>query len=64
MVIISVAYYADNDEIKSAVLKSDDLRRRALDILCDMPEYYSMTRSQKNKAYDEIKKQLLQNDGE
>ena len=60
-IIISVGYYAGNDEIKRAVLKSDDLRRRTLDILCDMPEYSGMNLSEKNRTYDEIKRQLMQN---
>lgn len=53
---ISVAYFAENEDIKKTVLKSDETRRKTLNHCYSIPGYESLSLTEKNKKYDEIKK--------
>ena len=56
--IVSVAYYAENDAIKNAVLLSDQIRNEALNRLCALPSYSCKSLKWKNKYYDYFKKKV------
>jgi hypothetical protein len=53
--IISVAYFAETEEIRNAVLQSDTIRRRTLKACYEIPGYEALPLSDKNRAYDAVK---------
>ena len=59
MNIVSVAYYAESEEIKRAVLLSDYVRAETLRRLCALPSYGCKPLKWKNLYYDYFKKQVL-----
>lgn len=56
--IRSVAHYAENESIKEAVLESDVLRNKTLNACYDIPGYEKLSREDKNKLYDLVKKSI------
>jgi flagellar basal body-associated protein FliL len=58
MNVLSVGYFSNNKEIKQAVLKSDQIRNKALKLCTQTAGYETMTLEQKNKLYDSIVSQL------
>ncbi len=57
-IIQSVAYYAENDQIKNAVLKSDALREKVLIACYGIPGYKELPLSEKNAIYDHMRERL------
>ena len=57
--IISVAYFAESDEIRDSVLRSDYVRDETLKRLCARPSYNCKSLKWKNRYYDYFKKQVL-----
>jgi len=57
--ILSVASFAENAEIASAVIKSDNIRHAALNICYAMPDYESLPLNQKNTIYDRVVKGII-----
>ena len=57
--IISVAYYSDDANIRNAVLASDNIRHRALNICYETPGYESLPLAEKNSYYAKIRAQLM-----
>ena len=56
--IVSVAYYAENEEIKKSVLLSDSIRHEALRRLCAIPSYDCKSLKWKNRYYDYFKQKV------
>ena len=57
--IVSVAYYADSEEVKKAVLQSDYIRNETLNRLTALPSYSCKSLAWKNRYYDYFKKQVI-----
>lgn len=57
--IISVAHYAKDREVTKAVLESDSIRNKALDICYAIPGYVDLPREEKNKIYDKIRSDFM-----
>ena len=53
--LISVAAYVKNDEVRKVVLKSDNIRRRTLERCYSIPGYADLPRKVQNAVYDNIK---------
>ena len=53
--IISVAAYVKNVEVRKAVLKSDDIRSRTLEKCYTIPGYIELPRKVKNAVYDKVR---------
>ncbi len=53
--IISAAFYAENEDIAKAVLKSDLIRRTALDVCYAIPGYAELPLEEKNRIYDKVR---------
>ena len=53
--IISVAAYVKDDEVRRAVLKSDNIRRRTLEKCYSIPEYADLPLKVKNVVYDNVR---------
>ena len=53
--VISIANYADDPAVKEAVLASDTLRHKTLDVCYKIPGYNALPRPDRNKLYDLIK---------
>lgn len=56
--VVSVAHFADNREVKGAVLQSDALRKQILDVCHQIPGYKDMPHEDKNRLYDLVKKSV------
>ena len=56
--IVSVAYYADSEDVEKAVLLSDHIRNEALRRTCALPSYNCKTLKWKNRYYDYFKKKV------
>lgn len=56
---ISVAAYAQNDEVKRAIIESDNIRRLTLDACYAIPGYIDLALKDKNEIYDKTKAALL-----
>ena len=54
--IISVAAYVKDDEVRKVVLKSDNIRFRALERCYSIPGYADLPRKVKNAVYDKVRK--------
>lgn len=54
--VVSVAHFAENAEVKKAVLQSDALRNEVLNRCYGIPGYASLPLEDKNKLYDLVKK--------
>ena len=52
--IISVAAYASG-EVRKAVLKSDNIRRKTLEKCYSIPGYAELPRKVKNAVYDNVR---------
>ena len=52
--IISIAHFAENEDIKKTVLKSDEIRRKTLDHCYSLPGYESLPLTEKNKVYRKV----------
>ena len=57
--VISVAHSANNADVARTVLASDEIRRRTLEKCYSIIGYSSLTLSEKNKIYDEVKQAIL-----
>ena len=57
--IISVAHYAKDREVAKAVLESDSIRNKALDICYAIPGYVDLPLEEKNKIYDKIRSDFM-----
>ena len=53
--IISVAEYVKDNEVREVVLKSDNIRRRTLEKCYSIPGYADLPRKVQNAVYDNIK---------
>ena len=53
--IISVAAYVKDDEVRKVVLKSDNIRLRTLERCYSIPGYADMPRKVKNAVYDNVR---------
>lgn len=58
MNVLSIAYFTNNEEVKQTVLKSDQIRNKALKLCVQTAGYNNMSLDEKNKLYDTIVKQL------
>lgn len=56
--IRSVAHYAENKEIRDAVLESDRLRNLTLNACYKIPGYEKLPREDKGRLYDLVKKSV------
>lgn len=56
MNVLSVGYFSDNEKIKTAVLKSDQIRKQTLKLCKQTAGYEAMTLEQKNKLYNTLHK--------
>ena len=57
--LTSVAYYAENEEIKRSVLASDAIRRETLKACYSIEGYAALPLNEKNAIYDAIKKGII-----
>ena len=57
---VSVASFAENEEMKKAVLQSDYIRNETLNRLCAMPSYNCKSLKWKNIYYDYFKKKVME----
>ena len=53
--IISVAAYVKDDEVRKAVLKSDNIRNRTLEKCYVIPGYAELSLEEKNALYDKVR---------
>ena len=53
--IISVAEYVRDNEVRKAVLRSDRIRNRTLEKCYSIPGYAELPRKVKNAVYDNVK---------
>ena len=53
--IISVAEYVRDNEVRKVVLRSDCIRNRALEKCYSIPGYAELPRKVKNAVYDNVK---------
>ena len=53
--IISVAAHVKDDEVRKAVLKSDNIRSRTLEKCYVIPGYAELPLKEKNAMYDKIR---------
>ena len=53
--IISVAEYVRDNEVRKVVLKSDNLRRRTLEKCYSIPGYADLPRKVQNAVYDNVR---------
>ena len=53
--IISVAAYVKDDEIRKVVLKSDNIRSRTIEKCYTIPGYIELPRKVKNAVYDRVR---------
>ena len=53
--IISVAAYVKDDEVREVVLKSDNIRRRTLERCYSIPGYADLPRKVRNVVYDNVR---------
>ena len=53
--IISVAAYVKDDEVRKAVLNSDNIRSRTLEKCYAIPGYTELPRKVKNAVYDKVR---------
>ena len=53
--IISVAAYVKDDEVRKAVLNSDNIRSRTLEKCYTIPGYAELPLKEKNAMYDKIR---------
>ena len=58
MNVLSVAYFSGNEEIKTTVLNSDQIRTKVLKLCLETPGYNDIQLEEKNKLYDSIKNKL------
>jgi len=58
MNVLSVAYFSGNEEIKTTVLNSDQIRTKVLKLCLKTPGYNDIQLEEKNKLYDSIKNKL------
>lgn len=54
--IRSVAQFAGNKTVRTVVLESDEIRKKALDTCYKIPGYENLDKEDKNKLYDLVKK--------
>ena len=59
MNVLSIAYFTNNEEVKQTVLKSDQIRNKALKLCVQTAGYESMTLEEKNKLYDTIVQKII-----
>jgi hypothetical protein len=57
--VLSVAYFAENEEVKNAIIQSDYIRRATLNRLWALPGVADMDRISRNKLYDKIKQDVI-----
>ena len=53
--IISVAEYVKDNRVREVVLKSDNIRRRALEKCYSVPGYADLPRKVRNAVYDNVR---------
>ena len=53
--IISVAEYVRDNEVRKVVLKSDNIRRRTLEKCYSIPGYAELPRKVRNAVYDNVR---------
>ena len=53
--IISVAEYVRDNEVRKVVLKSDNIRRRTLEKCYFIPGYAELPRKVRNAVYDNVR---------
>ena len=53
--VISVAEYVRDNEVRKAVLRSDYIRRRTLEKCYSIPGYLELPRKVKNAVYDNVR---------
>ena len=53
--IISVAEYVRDNEVRKVVLKSDNIRRRTLEKCYFIPGYADLPRKVRNAVYDNVR---------
>lgn len=58
MNVLPVAHFSNNEEIKQTVLKSDQIRNKALKLCVQTTGYNNMSLNEKNKLYDSIVNQI------
>ena len=56
--IISVAAYVKDEEIRRVVLKSDNIRCRTLEKCYAIPGYAELSLKEKNAVYDKVRKMV------
>lgn len=56
--ILSAAHFAENNEVKAAVLESNALRNETLNVCYGIPGYKLLPREEKIKLYDLVKKSI------
>lgn len=56
--VISIAYFAENPEVMAAILQSDEIRRRALEICLAIPGYNELPLEEKNAIYDKVRDKI------
>ena len=57
--VVSIAWACDDPALRDGVLLGDEIRRRALSMLCAMSCYKSLTLAQKNRRYDYCKRVVM-----
>ena len=53
--IISVAEYVKDKEVREAVQRSDNIRRRTLEKCYSIPGYADLPRKVRNAVYDDVR---------
>ena len=53
--IISVAAYVKDEEVRKVVLKSDNIRRRTLERCYSIQGYAELSMEEKNAVYDKVR---------
>ena len=60
--IISVAEYVKDNEVRKVVLKSDNIRRRTLEKCYSVPGYADLPRKVRNAVYDNVRLMIEKGD--
>ena len=60
--IISVAAYVKDEEIRRVVLKSDNIRCRTLEKCYAIPGYAELPPEEKNAVYDKVRNDIVERD--
>lgn len=59
-IVIDVAEYAEDEDVRTVLLACTAIRNRALEICYDIPEYRTATLATKNQVYDAVRNLLFE----